>query len=297
MMLTGRYETGLEAFKKVLEISPERTYTAPNIAHWSTVYGRYEEAMRWMIPLQDNDSNLPRATAALAQIYKNLGMSDKFRESMSRAQELSPEDTSLFDLAADFYFQAGDHAGLNDIAATEFEKIDPSASARYSPTNRTRYFWHGLVALLEGNYVQAASDMTEAAGGEEGIDAATYDEITRLKYIAYVYQKQGQVGAANALLSKCLTLAIDAQDQGWDTPTIHYRTAQIYSLQGDLDNAIKELQQAVDRGWLIAGLLEQDPLWAPMQEDVRFQAIAQQVNEALTIERDKVTALLALNDH
>ncbi len=296
MMLTGRYEAGLEALRKVLEISPARTYTAAAIAHWSTVYGRYEEAARWVIRSLENESDAVRAPVALALIYSNLGMRDKFQESIARAQEITPEDTRLFEPVADFFFQSGDHAGLADIATTEYKKIDLSESARYSPTNRSRYFWHAHAALQAGDFDQALADFTEASGGTDGIAAANYDEITWLKHVAYVYQKQGRTDAADALLSKCLSLAKNALDQGWATPTIHYRTAQVYALQGDADNAIRELQQAVDKGWRIAGLLERGPLWTPVKKDLRFQIILREVNADLEQDRDRVSSVLATTD-
>ena len=93
-------------------------------------------------------------------------------------------------------------------------------------------------------------------------------------------------------MTQCLGLANKALAQGWNTPTIHYRTAQVYALLGESDHAIAALRQAVDKGWRILGSLELDPLWSPLQEDVRFQTIVTQVNNDLEIQRDRVTAIL-----
>lgn len=296
MMLTGRYEDGMDAFRKVLEISPARAHTADAVAHWSSVYGHYDEAARWMFRSLDNDSNPTRTLLGQANLYSALGMWNEFRETVSRVQQLSPNDTRLLGLVADTFFLSGDHAQLADFAAKEYEKIDTAESARYSPTNRTRYFWHGHVALLEDNLSQAAEDFTQAAGGEEGIAAATYDEITWIKHVAYVYKLQGKDDEANDLLTMCLGLALNALDKGWDTPTIHYRIAQIYALQGDSDNAINKLKQAVDKGWLSEGSLERDPLWTGIRDDVRFQALTRQVSDAIEISRANVSEILSVRD-
>ena len=193
---------------------------------------------------------------------------------------------------ASYFFRTGDHAGLREFVDKEYEKIDRLAPSRQSPTNRDRYLWHGLAAILEGNYVQAADDMTDAAGGEEGIANAVYDQITVLKYLAFTYQKQGRNDDAEEILKKCLGLAQKALGQGWATPTIYYRTAQVYALLGDPDNAIAYLQQAVDKGWLIAARLEMNPLWSYMQDDGRFQTIVLDVNGNLERQREKVAPLL-----
>jgi len=292
-MLTGRYDEGLAEFKKVVELSPERTATAAAITHWSIVYGRFEEAAQWALKSLAKEPDSVRTPRSLAQIYGNLGIWDKAWEALSRANEMSPDNVGVFREVANFYFQTSDHAGFSSFVASEYEKIDRSASSQYSPTDQARYFWHGVSALLEGNYIQAVDDLTESAGGEDGIVNAVYDEITALKYIAYAYQKQGQDDAAAALLTQCLDLAKNALAQGWNTPAIHYRTAQVYALLGDSDNAIAELQQAVDKGWRAAGGLERDPLWSPLQEDVRFQAIVTQVNDDLEVQRNRVAVILA----
>jgi tetratricopeptide (TPR) repeat protein len=296
MVLTGRYEDGMDAFRRVLEFSPDRTYTAAAAAHWSSVYGQYEEAARWLFLYPEDDSNPTGTLLGEANLYSALGMWDEFRETISRIQQLSPDDTRLLDPVADAFLLRGDHAQLADFAAKEYEKIDTSESARYSPTNRGRYFWHGHVAILEGDLVQAAKDFTEAAGGEEGIAAATYDDITWVKHVAYVYQLQGRVDEANDLLTMCLRLARNAQDQGWGTPTIHYRTAQIYALQGDSDNAIAELTQAIDKGWLAEGPLEHNPLWTGIRDDTRFQALSRQVSDGIETSRTNVSELLSVRD-
>lgn len=293
MMLTGHYEDGLAAFKKVAEIAPERTNTAAVIAHWSNVYGRYGEAAQWVIRSLDTDTDSVRALSGLAVTYGNLGMWDEAWEAISRAHEMSPDNVSIIHAIAGFYFRTGDHAGLSNYVAQEYEKIDSAAPSQYSPTDQARYFWHGVLALLEADYVQAVDDLIAAAGGEDGIAVAVYDDITALKYLAYAYQKQGQEDAANKLLTKCLDLARKALAQGWDTPTIHYRTAQVYALLGESDNAVAELQQTVDKGWRIAGSLERDPLWTPLRKDDRFQTIVSQVNNDLEMQRDQVALLLA----
>jgi TolB-like protein/Flp pilus assembly protein TadD len=294
MFLTGRYEDGMEAFNKVLEISPDRIYVAAAAAHWSSVYGQYEDAARWLFRKPEDDSNPTRILLGEASLYSALGMWVEFRETISRVQRLSPGDTRLLDPIANAFFLTGDHEQLAEFVAQEYEKVDTLESARYSPTNRARYFWHGHVAVLEDDLDQAIRDFTEAAGGAEGIAAATYDEITWVKHVAYVYQRQGRVDEASELLTTCLRLARNAQEQGWGTPTIHYRTAQILALQGDSDNAIVELTQAINKGWLADGPLERDPLWTGIRDDVRFQALSRQVSDDLATKRANVSELVSI---
>ena len=292
MMLTGRYEAGLAALRKVIALAPERVGTEAAIVHWSVAYGRYEEAAQWVVWLREHQPDSARVAASVARIYGNLGVWDRTWEFVSRAYEKAPDKMEYIDGMGDFYFRTGDYAGFSKFVAEEYEKVDQFAPTRHSPTNKIRYFWHGVAASNEGNYVQATDDLTNAAGGPAGIENLVYDGITPIKHIAYALQQQGRNEEADELLNKCLNLATNALAQGWATPTIHYRTAQVYGLLGQSDDAIAQLRQAVDKGWKIFGDLENDPLWYRMQDDVRFQTIVAAVNNEIRIQGERVKGLL-----
>ena len=291
-MLTGQYDAGREALVRVTELAPERNRVEAAIAHWCTVYGRFEEAMRWAMKALDREPESATSAATLAQIYGDLGLWDKAWEYISIALANSPDNDSFIDLTADYYFQSGNYAGFTAFVDQQYDKIDPLAPSRLSPTNKTRYRWHGMAALSEGNYVQAIDDLTDAAGGPSGIASAVYDDIRPLKYLAYAEQMQGRHEEADALLQQCLELATASLEQGWATPTIHYRTAQVYALLGRTDDAIEQLRTAIDKGWRAAGGLEKDPLWTPLQGDVRFQEIVTRVNNDIRLQRERITRLM-----
>ena len=291
-MLTGHYPEGLESMKTVLQIAPDRTRTENAIAYWSIYYGRLEEAARWSKRAAEREPDSPATYSLLAQLYGNLGMWEQSLEAASQAFAASPERTLYLDGVASNYFLVGDHARLASFVNDEYAKIDPLAPSGSSPMNSIRYFWHGVLAVLEGDYLQAVADLTDAAGGEEGISGAVYDEISTLKYLALAFRRQGRDEEANALLNQCLGLAREALEQGWATPTIFYRTAQIHALRGDADSAVQYLREAVDKGWRAAAELEVAPLWSNMQDDAEFQKIIMEVNDDIRQQRQQVTQLL-----
>jgi tetratricopeptide (TPR) repeat protein len=228
----------------------------------------------------------------MAQVYGSLGLWEPALGHALAAFDAAPGNLRHLDMVASYYNMSGDHAGFRRFVATEYDKIDKLAPTRHSPTNKTRYFWHGYAAVLEGSYEQALADLTDAAGGAAGIENAVYDQITPLKYMAYALQRLGRSDEANAVLQQCLVLATEALGQGWATPTIHYRIAQIHALLHQPDAAIERLRQAVAAGWLLAGELENDPLWSALQDDVRFQALVAQVNDELRIFRERIPAIM-----
>jgi tetratricopeptide (TPR) repeat protein len=291
-MLTGHYSDGLQSFKTVLQIAPDRTRTENAIAYWSISYGRFEEAARWSKRAAEREPESPGTFSLLSRLYGSLGMWDQSLDAALRAYELAPERVLYLSGVAYHYFLVGDHARLASFVDDEYSKIDPLAPAGSSPMNRIRYFWHGFLALLEGDYLQAVADLTDAAGGEEGIADAVYDEISTLKHLALALRRQGRDEEADALLEQCLGLSREALEQGWATPAIFYRIAQIHALRGDAVSAVQYLREAVDKGWRAAADLEMDPLWSNMQDDADFQNIIMEVNDDIRQQRQKVAQLL-----
>ena len=291
-MLTGNYEEGIEYFESVIRLAPERARTEAALAHWTNVYGRYEEAAHWVRRVLEREPDSTSAPESLATIYTNLGMWDEARDAIARAQETSADDTKHELWLANHHYLTGDHAKFASVVGDAYQKIDKLAASRYSPTNMQRYLWHGIVSLLEGNYVQAENDFTDAAGGKEGIENVVYDHITPVKYLALALSRQGKTEDARALLEKCKVLAEGALEQGWATPTIYYRYAQVLALLGEKDEAVTQLKQAFKQGWLKAARLERDPLWDSLRDDVRFQATVTDVNLELERQREAIPELL-----
>ena len=291
-MLTGDYETGLTAIERVRELKPDIAHIPAVITHWSKVYGRYETAAESARKMIEKKPDSSRAQAALADIYVALGIWDKALPAAYRAYELAPDVYHHFSRILDVYLMTGATAEFTNLVHAEYAKIDKLTPTGQSPTNRTRYSWRGLAALLDGDFDQAISDYTDASGGQAGIDNAVYDDITSIKYLAFALQKSGQDAKAEPLLLKCLGLAQKAREQGWATPTIHYRTAQIYALLGEADKAIEQLRAARDKGWLNANRLETGLLWSSLREDPRFQRIISEVNGKLDSKRQAVVKIL-----
>lgn len=290
-MLSGRYEEGMELFRQVRELSPQESNTGAAMVHWSVAYGRYEDALGWLGDAEEFEPGSARQLTYLARIATGLGIWDEARDYLARASVVSPTPGSLKNLTARFLFVSGDHVGLGELVEQEFERAGASDSAVHTPTTFFRYMWRGISAVAKGNYLQAESDLIAAVGGEEAIADVVFDDIEPLKYLAYAYQKTGRHDDAAALLQQCLQLGRQALEQGWNTPVSHVRIAGVYSLQGDVDNALRELELALAAGWRSAGELETDPLWDNLQNDVRYQAIIRRVNDELATRRENVSIM------
>jgi tetratricopeptide (TPR) repeat protein len=274
-------------------LAPERSGLEFMLAHWSIAYGRFEEAAQWLVKGLKREPESAHAPILMVRLFGSLGMWEQAWASIALGRENSPGNVEYIDQVASFYFRSGDYNEFSKFVASEYAKVDQAATSKFLPTSKKRYFWHGFAAINAGNYVQAIEDLTNAAGGPTGIENLVYDQIGPVKYMAYALQQQGLGNEADELLDKCLSLATGAMDQGWATPMILYRTAQVYALLGQSDDAIEHLRQAVDKGWPAPiGDLETDPLWSNVRHDSRFQVIVAETNHYLETQRDRVSSIL-----
>ena len=285
-MLRGNYEEGLADFERVRELAPERSDTPRAIIFWSRAYGDYVTSAEWIERTGENGPYSDNTIGMLGMLFNGLGLWDKSLPLLERAYAERPD--AFFDDIADLYHRSGDGAGLHGFMTTEYPRSEEDDPARFAPANRLRAQWRGLAAYLNHDYGQAARDFLLAAGGESGIADAVYDETIPIQYLAMTYSKLDRNDEASVLLRQCDELARAAFEQGWNTPAIYNRRARTSALQGHTDDALQLLQAAVNKGWLIAGELEHDPVWSTLHEDSRFVQLIEDVNSSIRDQHDLV---------
>ena len=91
--------------------------------------------------------------------------------------------------------------------------------------------------------------------------------------LALSYRQLERDGEADALLNRCLKLAEGARDDGWATPILFVRLAEIYALMGDTDNAISNLDIAFNKGWRGLSTIEYGIFWQHFDDDPELNRI------------------------
>lgn len=290
-MLRGNYDEGLADFESVLELAPERSDTPRALIFWSRNYGDFVTSARWIARTGDNGANSDNTFGALGALFNTMGLWAKAEPLLMRGYDEWPD--TYYDNIAGLRLRSGDSAGLYEIMLAEQSRSEREDPERFSPSDRLRARWQGLAAYLNHDYGQAARQFLLAAGGEEGIKEAVYDEMAPIQYLAMTYMKLGRHEDAMALLEQCDALAINAYEHGWNTPAIHHRRARTFALQGRADAALDSLQTAINSGWLVAGDLEHDPVWESLRDDPRFHTLVADVNTGI---RDQDAAVLAITE-
>jgi TolB-like protein/tetratricopeptide (TPR) repeat protein len=223
------------------------------------------------------------------------------KEELEVADRASREALKLAPTLADAYAARGLTLflkGLSDEAEEAFQQaieLDPLLF-------QARYF-HGRACFQDGRMEEAAAEFQEAARIREDYQAAFLaaqslealgrkDEAwMQLVEALKVVEKHMELNpddpraATMRAVSLCRlgrpeeglwwgekALEIDPEDAG-----VRYNVACLYSVEGKLDDAIRCLAEAFDRGFQNKGWFENDPDLDPLRGDPRFQSLIDRI--------------------
>lgn len=285
MMLMGQYEAGLKFLTRSQEIDPRRELTGGAIAHWKMIYGRLAEA----VPLgQETVEKFPdyiAARVALIRSYIYLGMFNEASTLLDEVVEMAPSVFAIRDVATTLWIRKGDFEALHDFADSNFGELDQRIGDYLDIEGRMRARDYGQSLLYRGQDQLAADMLYWAAGGEEGIAATTYDDMFVLKLLGLAYMELDRFDEAQLLTSRCLELALAAHENGWATPNIFARIAEIYAIRGDVKNAVNYLERAAERGWRDIGSLEYGIFWRHLQDEPQLDRIKVLIHEHIEAQK------------
>ena len=294
-MLRGQYDAGLSELRRLVEIAPDRSGTARAGTHWAIVYGRYDDAARWAIQATEEASDGSEWNIAFAEIYSALGEWEEAEQFLDYKDATTTNSMKNMEVAFWFLARSGQTDRLSELANSQYARIDPTLALENSPTDVIRHLWHGIAAIKQDDLEQAERDFAAAAGPLGDMSKFVYDEITYLKHLAYIYQRQGRTKEAHDLLTHSLALALEARELGWGTPQIFARIAEIHALLGDADSAITELNNAVDRGGFAAEELRTDYFLDAIRDDPRMVQLQKKIDGKLDAQRRSVKQIM--RDH
>ncbi|HEX7360359.1 MAG TPA: protein kinase [Bryobacteraceae bacterium] len=213
-------------------------------------FGEAEAALRRALDLN------PGYASAHQWLGFALGLTMRLQEAraaMRIAQELDPFSASINTSAVyPIYW-----ARLFDEAVEGFR-----SAAALHPGYWVAHYFLGLSYGNLGDYGQAILALRHAA--EIG------DSMWRYAGLGFVYGRAGQLAQAREVLAKLYKVGGDRY-----VPAIY--SAAVHSGLGDVDEALKFLERAVEeRNWQITWL-HVDPFWDSIRSNARFQRLQAQV--------------------
>jgi len=291
LMLMGQYDDGYEFVQRSLAIEPDRHHTKVALVYWMTNYGRLVDAVRLGEMVLEANPDYAPLVYVMVRTYMHLGLNDLAEELLVEARQSMP-DNSAIRLAADyFWLVTGDEDAYGKFAESEFAQVDANAGEPIEGSDVDKVHNYGRYLLMRGKYQDAAEMLYWAAGGDDGIASTVYDHMHYLKYLALAYRGSDRHEEADELLGLCIGLVATARDNGWATPVLFVRLAEIYALMDDIESATENLDLAFQKGWRDLGMLENSLFFRDFQHDTEMTRIKSLLRDDLESQRSQLLSI------
>jgi tetratricopeptide (TPR) repeat protein len=134
-------------------------------------------------------------------------------------------------------------------------------------------FFEGLIYHYQGDKLKAAAAFERARIVAEQLVRESPDDAPRHALLGEILAALGQKDAAISE-GKHATQLLPESEDAYDGPQISAALAEIYAWTGENDEALQLLDHllATPNGMTVP-LLKLDPVWDPLRQDPRFQAL------------------------
>jgi TolB-like protein/Tfp pilus assembly protein PilF len=266
----GRFDEALAWYKRTLEVDPGFVSGHVVLAtHYWFVSGQLDEAVVWLTKAISLDPRTPSSPAWLAMLFLNLGDPDRAEPWSKRSIELGPENFWPNVAMQLLHLYRGDEAvalnyGRKAFAISPFDWLELAFLRDYE-LRAERYT--GARALYEQSYPELLSQ------DDPKVDNGNYEAAINL---APVLSKTGEQERMDLLLNRSFQHIQTLPRLG-----MRYGIAavQIYTLQGDKQQALSALRQAIDEGWrdLWWYFLKYKPDLESLHDEPEFQAMVAEI--------------------
>ena len=108
-----------------------------------------------------------------------------------------------------------------------------------------------------------------------GYQLNVYDELKFRALRILAHQRNGDMESANTLLEETLKYSQRMENSGWEIPATKAFQASLYAISGDLDETLRLLGEARQRGFRKYLIIEHDPSWGTVRAEPEFRAFVE----------------------
>ena len=300
----GRVSEGSAAKRRALELDPMSPVTVQNWIVQLGFLGRAEEGREVaerIVRLRPNDS---RALGALTTYYRFTAQFDLAHATLKKAEALDPENTSdraslfyayldlgLFGLARDY---ADSSIQRSLLALAEGRCADAVSTFDGADLSKERLLqaWKAKVQQWCGSAAAAAENMDAAATWALAQPARL--GIPRLDLgveIVWNLRERGEQEEARSRLVFVEAVVRERREAGLGNVQQDYAEARLAVLTGDVPVALDLVEKLADRRAIDVPFM-QDPVFRELQDEPRFRAAVERLEQYRTRQRQAILAQL-----
>jgi serine/threonine protein kinase/tetratricopeptide (TPR) repeat protein len=262
-----------QAFLRALELDPNNVLAMDNLSIHEATFGRLDESLYWGRRGFSLSGKTGNDYYHVAVPLLSLRDDDGSRTLLLDGERRFPEMARIHIMLGllDIYQGRAEQA----VARTE-------AMVARAPQNEEVKFHRADIAFLtKSSDLEMALEPLMERSASNFINV--YESV-RLRY-AYALQKRGEAARAATLLAEAERIAREKVEKGDQTPALRIELAAASELRGDHAGALEWLSRAYDAGCRDYGLLERDPILAPLGSDARLRGILERMRKDVDAQR------------
>lgn len=264
------------------------------MAYLDLTYGRIDKAVERMHLALAIEPENADVHFMLAQAYATLGDFAGAESWMSKGLALqeandSGEMTKHSNYRFDYHFARGEFDAMERLAADRLGELPNWRTAALDHKQRVSLVWPGASSILAGDYAEGIEILGRAfekSDSPMGMEPESVLAVQGLR--AYAYKKLGQPAKAAEILDRSVEFALAARKEGWATPGVSSALAVVYACQERFDEALAELNSAVDKGWRNYWFTVNSPVTKDLESHSEYQRTMARIKEDLDLMLNRV---------
>jgi TolB-like protein/Tfp pilus assembly protein PilF len=282
----GDYPAARDLMDGLIMLKPDSTTLLRTRAGFALGNGDLVEGWKFAKRSFDLEPESPAVISAMAQAWLNLGEMERSEEVLKAGLEVAADNT---DLKVQYFFLMLTSKRFEEAKQLVREQFGENIQSLPDQFQRFYHLQLGLVYLLEGNFPSARDELEQAIDPDES-QVFDGDQVLALLLTSWLNGILGEEENAERQLQSAERAVQRARINGMDHSNIYYTESSIHALRGDRERALQALQEAYDRGWRDAWLLEVDGRLDSLRDEPGFLAIKQQIEEDVSRARAEVLA-------
>ncbi len=308
LLTTGAYTEAFEVIDRAVELDPLSAITLENYVQSLIIRGRFEQALAAANRLYSLHPGWPLAVATVSRSHAANG---QFAEAASHILDaVAASRDSFFNQEAAFALLTIKHfdhpllqnappepKSFSDIMQNRPEEARRTVMDYYRANPQSlSALWRTVWSLWTIGDPEAAlalaDDFAKQQTQDETIWVMAPVSCYPGLYIAGLRQRHRDPATANRIVTACRQKLDAAAAQDIVLP--YYErdmVAELLVLEGRHDEAIAVLRELADTGLMASWWIGVEPIYAPLREDPRFQAIVADFNAIADREREEFLRL------
>jgi len=300
-LVEHEHERALDAFQAGLKSAPGNAELLTNAALTEQSLGHWDAALQHLERAQALD---PRSAVTSRRLSQTLIRLRRYPEAIAAADHglaLAPANLDLLENKVMAYLGQGDFAGAQAVIRSAPAEVEPTAlvaafgnywdlgwaldepqqqlllrlpAGAYDNDQGT---WGGVAAqlyYLHGDLAKARIYADSGRAGYAETLRATPDDPQRHVFLGLMLAYLGRKTDAVREGERAVSLMPASRD-GYMGPYIQHQLARIYTITGEPDKAVDQLEQLLKMPYYLSpGWLRIDPNFAPLRANPRFRKLA-----------------------